>query len=133
MYLKYISSSKLRYLIAGGWNTLFGYLLGVYLYYSLNKDLHIVLIAIIANILSITMSYFTYKVFVFKTKGNWLTEYLRCYMVYGLTSTLSILLLWITVDLFKIDIWIAQGLTIILTVSISYFLHAKFTFKKTAT
>ena len=80
---KYLERRPLRYLLAGGWNTVFGYATSVGLYALLADMLHITLIAGIASIVSITMSFLTYKIFVFKTSGNWLIEYGRSYLVYG--------------------------------------------------
>lgn len=126
---KLFKSKSIRYLIAGGWNTAFGYCLGVGLYLLLSDRLHITLIAVICNILAISMSFLTYKLFVFKTPGNWLNEYLRSFVVYGAMALLGILLLWCFVDLLGIGIWWAQALVIFLTVFISYFGHKLFTFK----
>ena len=127
--LKIFKTKSIRYLLAGGWNTAFGYFLGVGLYLLLSDRLHITLIAIICNILAISMSFLTYKLFVFKTSGNWLTEYLRSFVVYGTMALLGILLLWCFVDLLGVKIWWAQALVIFLTVFISYFGHKLFTFK----
>ena len=124
-----LSSIKVRYIATGAWNTIFGYCLGAFLFLLMNKHFHIIFIAIIANIIAITMSFFTYKKFVFKTNGNWLSEYLRCYVVYGFNAVLGILLLWFFVDIVKFNIFVGQGLSIIFTVSLSFFLHKKFTFK----
>jgi putative flippase GtrA len=33
--------------------------------------------------LNITVAYFGYKIFVFRTKGNYLGEWLKCFAVYG--------------------------------------------------
>jgi putative flippase GtrA len=91
--------------------------------------LHVVVIGIVANILAISMSFLTYKLFVFRTKGNWLKEYFRTYVVYGGTSVIGILLLWVFVDVFNSPFWIAQGLAIIVTVMITYIAHSRFTYK----
>lgn len=125
-----IRSEKLRYLLVGGWNTFFGYLTGVGIFLKLGQHLHIVLIAIIVNVISITMSFVTYKILVFKTRGQWLSEYLKCYLVYGVNALLGIFSLWLFVDQFAVNIWIAQAAIIPLTVIFSYFLHARFTFKR---
>jgi putative flippase GtrA len=118
-----------RYLLAGGWNTLFGYGVGVGLYVLLIDRLHITLIAIIANIISITMSFVIYKLYVFRSPGNWLKEYLRCYILYGSMACFGIVLLWIFVDYFHINIWFSQAFVIFSTVFASYFGHKFFTFK----
>jgi putative flippase GtrA len=74
----------------------------------------------------------TYKMFVFQTKGNWLAEYLRTYLVYGGIAIVGIGLLWILVDGLVLPFWIAQGLVIAVTVVISYLSHSRFTFRQHA-
>ena len=121
---------ELRYLVIGGFNTLVGYSLGVGLYLALAPRLHILLIGVIANILAITVSFTTYKLLVFCTRGDWLAEYLRSYLVYGGSAVLGILLLWLLVDGWYLPIWLAQGIAIGLTVFVSYLGHARFTFRR---
>jgi putative flippase GtrA len=125
-----IKTLKARYLIGGLWNMVFGYGFGLGLFYTLNSHMHITLISLISNILSISMSFLTYKLFVFKVQGNWLREYLRCYILYGTMSVVSIALLWILVDFFKIPFWVAQGLVTPGMILFSYLGHKKFTFNK---
>jgi putative flippase GtrA len=127
-----IHSEQLRYLVVGGWNTIFGYLTGVGFFLLLDQHLHIVLIAIFSNIVAITMSFITYKLLVFKTCDKWLSEYLKCYLVYGVNTLVGIFLLWLFVEHFSVNIWLAQGAIIGLTVVFSYLLHKRFTFKRSA-
>lgn len=125
-----LDSRKLRYLLGGGWNTLFGYAVSLGLYTLLSSSVHIIGIAIIANFVAISMSFLTYKLFVFQTNGNWIREYLRSYLVYGNTAIVGIIMLWLLVDFLATPFWIAQGLIILITVVVSYFGHARFTFRK---
>ena|SRR4030067_2569452 len=125
-----LDTHKVRYLLAGGWNTLFGYSTGIILYYSFSKYLHVIEIGVLANIIAITMAFLTYKLFVFQTKGNWLREYFRSYIVYGGMALLGIGLLWIMVDGLNIPFWLAQGLVVVAVVVISYISHSRFTFRK---
>lgn len=122
---------ELRYLVVGGINTLFGYGLGVGLYLALSPLLHILVIGVIGSVIAITFSFTTYKLFVFGTRGHWLKEYLRSYVVYGGTGVFGILLVWLLVDGLRMPIWIAQGIAILLTVLVSYLGHARFTFRRT--
>jgi putative flippase GtrA len=124
-----LDERKVRYLLAGGWNTVFGYSTGVALYYAFSNYLHVIVIATLANIIAITMSFSTYKLFVFQTHGNWLHEYFRSYLVYGGMALVGIGLLWIMVDGLNIPFWLAQGLVILSTVVISYIGHSRFTFR----
>ncbi|GAB4060196.1 GtrA family protein [Uliginosibacterium sediminicola] len=123
---------KLRYLLAGAWNTVFGYAVGLALYSLFHEQLHVVAIGVVANLLAITMSFMSYKLFVFRTRGNWLSEYLRCYLVYGGSALLGVCMLWVLVDGLGLPFWLAQGLIIVLTVTVSYFGHARFTFRRNA-
>lgn len=118
-----------RYLIAGAWNTAFAYGIVVVLYAKLSPQLATWEVALIANVLAISMSFLTYKLFVFRTHGNWLREYLRCYVAYGGMSIVSIALFTALVDGLRQSVWLAQALTILITVGVSYFAHKTFTFK----
>lgn len=126
-----LNSRKLRYLLVGGMNTIVGYGLGVGLYLLLSPTLHILLIGLVANVLSISFSFTTQKLLVFRTEGHWLVEYLRSYLVYGGMGLIGTVLLWALVDGIHLPIWIAQGVTIGLTVVFSYVGHARFTFRST--
>ena len=121
---------RVRYLLAGAWNTLFGYSLMVYLYNVFNNQLHIVAVAFLSSFIAISMSFITYKCFVYKTKARWLVEWLRSFIVYGVATLISIFLLWFFVEIIKINIYISQALSSILVILGSYFGHRNFTFKK---
>jgi len=124
-----LNSKPIRYLLAGAWNTLFGYGVMGGLFNYLSPYLNLVTIGIIANLLSISMSFSTYKLFVFCTKGNWFKEYLKSYIVYGGAACFNILLIWILVAKMGVNIWLAQAIAIPLGVMASYFGHHYLTFK----
>ena len=80
----------IRYLCVGIFNTLFGYTSFVLVLGLLNRavpakylSLTVILASIVSTPLNITVAYFGYKLFVFRTKGNHLVEWLRCFAVYG--------------------------------------------------
>ena len=85
----------IRYLIAGAWNTLFGY--GAYAiatYLLTGRVPYAYMVAsCISTVFAITNAYIGYKFFVFKTKGNYLKEYLRFYVVYGTAGLINLALL----------------------------------------
>lgn len=128
----------IRYLLVGGWNTAFGYgafaalnylLTGVFPYPYMFAN-------VLANIVSITVAYFGYKVFVFKTKGNYLREYLRTYLVYGASCLVSLAMLPVCVALVRLVVhnpvlapYIAQAMVVPVIVAMSYFGHKKFSFR----
>jgi putative flippase GtrA len=79
-----------RYLCIGVFNTLFGYLSFAVVLTLLNSvlpnrllSLTVMLASILAWPLNVTVSYLGYKFFVFRTKGNYLGEWIKCFAVYG--------------------------------------------------
>ena len=125
-----LNPEKIRYLLVGGLNTLVGYFIGVGMYEVFGNNLGILWVGILSNALSITVSFVTYKTLVFRTKGMWLSEYLKSYLVYGGVALIGIFFLWLFVGEMKISIWIAQALIIGVTVVVSYMGHSRFTFSQ---
>ena len=124
-----MSNSARRYLLVGVFNTVFGYALSLLVYHFLQNNLSIVVIGIMINVISITVAFLGYKLFVFESSGNWLHEYLRCYVTYGFSAVLGIALIWLFVEQWGWIFWFSQGLIIILSTVISYFMHRHFTFR----
>lgn len=119
---------RIRYLAVGGLNTVWGYGISLALYYTLSPRWHIVAITTLISVIALTFSFVTYKLFVFRTKGNWLQEYMRCYVVYGGGALLGIAGIWLLVDGLHVPFWLAQGGLMALTVALSYLGHSRFAF-----
>jgi putative flippase GtrA len=126
---KYFIQKHFTYIYVGIWNTIFGFLTGIVVYKFTIQSTNIIFVGVISNIVSISMSFLTYKFIVFKTTSNWVREYLKCYIVYGVMALLSIFLLWVFVSHYGLNIWLAQGLIVVVTSTTSYLSHKKFTFK----
>lgn len=126
IYRKY--EEKIWYVIAGGWNTLIGYLVFAILYYFLSHKIHYLIILVFSYIVSITNAYVSYKYLVFKTKGNYLREYLRFYLVYGTSFLVNIALMMVIVELIHINPVIAQGIILFFTTMIAYVGHKRYSF-----
>lgn len=123
------NKQKIDYLLVGGWNTVFGFLAFVVLYYLFGRAVHYLILVVISNILSITNAYIGYKLFVFRTKGHYLREYMRFYVVYGGAMALNLILLPLAVEIFRLSPVIAQGGLMFITVICSYAGHKNFSFK----
>jgi len=124
------SVKSFRYLLVGAINTAFGFGINTILYYGLKTLIPTLLILMLANIMSITFSFVAYKLLVFKTKGNWISEYFKCYVVYGMSAALGIVAMWIAVDYLRVPFLTAQLMFFWLGAAFSYFAHDRFTFKK---
>lgn len=127
-YLYRQHKEKINYLLVGGWNTVFGYSVFVALYFLFTSSIHYMVIWLVSTVLAITNAYIGYKAFVFKTRGNYLREYLRFYVVYAGAMALNFVLLPLCVEIFRLSPPIAQGGLIFLNVIFSYFGHKRFSF-----
>ncbi len=130
----------LRYLITGAWNTLFGY--GTFALFTallapLGRQSYM-LAVIPSSLINITVAFFGYKWFVFKTKGNYLREWCRCVAVYGTSIALNLALLPICVFLIRrysgYDSqapYIAGAVLTLFTVAFSFLGHKHISFRQT--
>jgi putative flippase GtrA len=119
-----------RFIIAGGWNTVVGY--GVFsgLYYWLSARIHYFAVIALSSVISVTIAFASHKIFVFRTKGNVLREYLRFYGVYAVPISLSFVLFPFFVEVLRANPYVAQAVIITITVVISYFGHKYVSFAK---
>ena len=127
-----------RYLVVGGWNTLFGY--GTYALFTAllmpRVRFGYIYASVFSSLLNITVAYLGYKFFVFKTQGNYLAEWFRCILVYGSGIVPGVILLPVLVEglhygfhLERSGPYIAGALLMGLTVLYSFFGHKHFSFR----
>lgn len=129
----------LRYLITGVWNTLFGYgtfALFTLLLAPLGRQSYL-LAVIPSSLINITVSFLGYKWFVFKTKGNYLREWVRCVAVYSTSIALNMALLPVFVFLIRHYSgydrqapYVAGAVLTFLTVVLSFFGHKHISFRQ---
>lgn len=138
----------MKFFIIGVWNTLFGVLVFSLLYYFFGQRINYMFLVVVANMLAITNAYIFYKVFVFKTRGNYLAEYLRFYVVYGVVFLFTLIFFPTFMEIvlpflkshmparyapvFAYKAYIAQILTTAVTMFVSYFGHDNISFRKRA-
>jgi putative flippase GtrA len=126
---KCYASQPLRFLVVGGWNTAFGYFFFSLLYYLLSPRVHYLAIQAVCVVVNVTMAYACYKFIVFRTRGNYLREYLRFYAVYAVPIGFGFLLLAFTIEVLKMNAYLAQALVTGLIAVTSYLGHKHFSFK----
>ncbi len=130
--MKHEPKAKLRqafvYLVVGGWNTVFGIGLYALAYSLLGRRINYFELLIPCNIIAITNAYVCYKFFVFRTRGNWLREYLRFYIVYGAAMVIGVVLVAFFVQAFNMQPIIANMLSASVTAACSFFGHKRISF-----
>ncbi len=127
-----------RYLLTGIWNTAFGY--GTYAGFTALLDRYMansyLAAMLLSSVVNISVSFFGYKWFVFRTKGNYLKEWLRCLSVYSSSVLLSFVALPAVV--FALRRWLgyergapylAGAIVTCVVVLISFFGHKHISFR----
>jgi len=82
----------IRYLLVGSFNTLFGYgtfALLNWLFTGTGRYSYMYA-TFLSSLIAITVAFLGYKWFVFETRDNYLSEWIRCVGVYGSTMLLSL-------------------------------------------
>ena len=85
-----------RYLCVGFFNTVFGYSTFAIINFLLHRrgvPVSYIFASAISNFINITVAFLGYKFFVFRTRGNYLTEWLKAMAVYWSGFLPSLLLL----------------------------------------
>lgn len=121
---------KIRFLFVGGYNTAFGYLTFVLLYWLAGEWFHYVVIAITAHFLAVTNSFLTQRHFVFRSTGPWKQEFIRFQIAYLTTLPIGIGLLALFHDVANMPILLAQAVSLVVIVVISYIASSRFTFRR---
>ena len=134
----------IRFLLVGASNTLislalysgFVILFGHLLPYR-GKPLIADIASIFSKPLAITIAFLCYKHFVFRTHGNYLKEWLRCFAVYGVSTPAELIILPIATNVFlhitplrAYAPFIAGVVNAVVIATYSYFAHKKFSFKR---
>jgi putative flippase GtrA len=130
-----------RYLLVGIWNTAFAY--GTFALFTALLDKVVpqsyMLASVLSSFINITVSFFGYKWFVFKTKGNYLREWIRCVGVYGTNILFGLAILPVLVYAIRHYShfqrqapYLAGAVLTGFTVLVSFFGHKHFSFKQPA-
>lgn len=124
--------TKVRFLVAGAFNTALG--LGVYpaLYFLMTPlRLHYLTILAISQVVCVTFAFLTNKFLVFRTSGNYLREYGKFITFHLSYFLVNLAVLPALVEFAGMNpVW-AQTLFAVLVIVSSYFWHSRITFDST--
>jgi len=124
------NETKVRFLATGVFNSLFGLMMFPFFFYVLEEyNFHYLIILTISQFISIIFAYLTNKFLVFKTKGNYLDEFLKFISFHLTHFIINIIALPILVEFFKLQPVVAQIFFATLVIISSYFWQSRITFK----
>jgi len=128
----------MRYILVGGFNTVFGYGLFALLNW-LSRGLgpyNYLYAGVLANLIAISVAFLGYKWFVFRTRGNYLSEYIRCFGVYGSSALIGLAGLSILVPILRRSLhrpdeapYFAAAMMMVVTMVTSFLGHKNISFR----
>ena len=122
------SDQRARFLVIGAWNTAFGYAVFVVLYLLLYKYVHYIYIALMAHAVAVSVAYLGQRILVFRSRGYWLSEFIRYNLSLLMGLAIGMLMLWSFVTLLAFSPIIAQAIVTALGVFLNYLMHSRFSF-----
>ncbi len=119
-------NQKIRFLMVGGFNTLFSfmlYTLGV-MYFEYGYGI----ILSVVYFISVNLSIFSMRSLVFRGQGALLYEYIKAWGVYLLMLLFNYVCLWIMIEQIGLGEIISQLIYTILSTIFIFYLHRELTF-----
>jgi putative flippase GtrA len=122
---------SIRFLLVGGYNTLFAYILFLILYFFFNKVILYPYLLFISYIIAIIHNFFILRIFVFQKRTNkhWVIELFLTFLLYLIIYFINLLLLKILL-LFINQMYLAQAIAIFIIPFFTYFLFKKWIYNK---
>ena len=125
---KLIDNQKIRYLLVGFYNTLFGYLTFVLIFYNFSDVASHSLLLGITHFIAVTNNFFTYRRLVFNLKENLLKSYFKFNQIYLLIYIINLILFLLFTKIMNVNLYLAQGLILILITILGYFMNKNYSF-----
>jgi putative flippase GtrA len=137
---------KLRYLVVGVVNTAIGYAMFLVMLVTVGRwaggftNSPVPLLAAVGHkgylvaqwaawACTVPVSTMTFKYLVFHSKGHWLRQVGKAYLVYLPAQGVSMLILWLTVQIIHLSPAIGQLVAVAFATVVSYLGHKYFTFR----
>lgn len=122
---------RVRFLAVGVWNTVFAYGIYVAAVAVFGKQAYWWLLVPV-NAIAVTQNFFAYRWLVFPVRGTLWAQYVRFCIVYLPLLAANLVVVPAFVQIMHINPLVAQGVFIVLMVTLTYLGHKYFTFKEPA-
>ena len=129
MMRRLYTGRPLRYLIIGGWNTVFGVAFFTFLYLVFGDVLGYIAVLTIAQIVAVIQSHATQRIFVWKSHGHYFGELARFSAVYVGIYVANVLLLVLSADVLGLPVLPAQWVIGLSLVIPAYFVQRSWAFR----
>jgi putative flippase GtrA len=123
---------KLRFLLAGGFNTAVGYLLFSGLFLLVGRWVHYLVIGLVAHALSVVNAFVVHRKLVFRATDDWRPAFIRFNVSQLVSLGFGLAALYGLVEFGHCNPLAAQFAVTLMSVVLNYLLHRNFSFRKAA-
>lgn len=123
-------AEQLRFLVVGSLNTALGFGLFVLMQFLLGHLIGEVAVLLIAHLLASTVAFALHRRITFRVTGNVVKDYARFQMVFIVPISINLVLLPILTRVAGVNVYLAQALITVVSVTVSYFGHKYFSFRR---
>ncbi len=124
-----LGKQKIRFLLVGGFNTVFGYSMFTLMYFWLGSLTGYVITLLAAHLVSSTLAFVLYRRFVFNDDSASASTYLKFQSVYLFPLVSNLVVLPLLVEALNWNVYLAQATFSVGWVFASFFAHKNFTFR----
>jgi len=119
---------KIRFLLVGGFNTVFAYAFYAFLFAVCG--LPYLFSLLIQWFVTVNLSILTMRYYVFQSKGDVFAEFMKAWSVYIFLFFANVIGLSFLIEICKINPLLAQGIYLTFSTILTYILHKYFSFRK---
>ncbi len=124
------ASDKLRFLVVGTYNTLFGWGVFALLHLAFADRVHYLWLLVVAHFAAVTNAFVAHREVTFQATGSLFSQFLRFNLSYLGALGLGLVALPLGVRMFDAHPLVISGALTLLTVGVSYLLHRHFSFAR---
>ncbi len=121
---------QLRFLVAGAYNTVFGYAVFAALFWAWGHRVNYLVLGVAANIIAVCSAFVVHRTYVFRSQESWRSSFFRFYLSQLVTLCFGIAALYLLVQFVRMNPLVAQFLIVSASVVLSYALHRYYSFRE---
>jgi putative flippase GtrA len=121
---------RMRFIAVGIYNTAFGYACFAALYLAVGRAVPLFVVQVLAHVLSVANAFVAHRRFTFRSRSEWLPEFLRFNVSYLGALGFGLVALPLLVGRARMPPLVAAALVTVATVAVSYVLHRRFSFRR---
>ncbi len=123
------NSQRLRFVVVGVWNTLFGYAVYALLLHLFADRIHYLVLLCIAHFLAVANAFCWHRSVTFQSSAHWPWQFVRFNVSYLGALAFSVVVLPLLVTRLRISPLVGGAQVMVLSVTLSYIVHKRFSFK----